>query len=70
MFQGPFDGFPDGSNVKESAGNAGNLGLIPGWGRSPGEGNDDPSNTLAWKTSWIEVPHSLQPMGSERVRQD
>ena len=31
-------GFPGGSDSKESAGNAGNLGLIPGLGRSPGEG--------------------------------
>ena len=35
-----------------------------------GEGNDDPSSTLAWKTSWMEVPHSLQSMASERVRHD
>ena len=27
---------------KESACNAGDLGLIPGLGRSPGEGNDNP----------------------------
>ena len=33
-------GFPSGSDGKESAGNAGDLGLIPGLGRSPGEGND------------------------------
>ena len=32
-------GFPRGSAGKESACNAGDLGLIPGWGRSPGEGN-------------------------------
>ena len=32
-------GFPDGSEVKASACNAGDLGLIPGSGRSPGEGN-------------------------------
>ena len=32
-------GFPDGSDNKESACNAGDLGLIPGWGRSPGQGN-------------------------------
>ena len=32
-------GFPGGSAGKESACNAGDLGLIPGWGRSPGEGN-------------------------------
>ena len=32
-------GFPDGSNDKESACNAGDLDLIPGLGRSPGKGN-------------------------------
>ena len=31
-------GFPGGSAGKESACNAGDLGLIPGLGRSPGEG--------------------------------
>ena len=35
-------GFPGGSDGKESACNVGDLGLIPGLGRSPGEGNDDP----------------------------
>ena len=34
--------FPGGSDGKESACNAGDLGLIPGWGRSPGEGNGYP----------------------------
>ena len=32
-------GFPRGSDGKASACNAGDLGLIPGLGRSPGEGN-------------------------------
>ena len=32
-------GFPSDSNGKESACNAGDPGLIPGSGRSPGEGN-------------------------------
>ena len=32
-------GFPGGSEVKESACNEGDLGWIPGLGRSPGEGN-------------------------------
>ena len=32
-------GFPGGSDGKASAWNAGDLGLIPGLGRSPGEGN-------------------------------
>ena len=35
-------GFPGGSNGKESAHNAGDLGLIPGLGKSPGEGNGSP----------------------------
>ena len=37
----PNIGFPGGSNGKESA-NAGDLGLIPGSGRFPGEGNGNP----------------------------
>ena len=35
-------GFPDGADGKESAFNAGDLGLIPGLGRSPGEGSGNP----------------------------
>ena len=35
-------GFPGGSEVKMSASNAGDLGSIPGSGRSPGEGNGNP----------------------------
>ena len=35
-------GFPGGSEGKVSAYNAGDPGSIPGSGRSPGEGNDDP----------------------------
>ena len=34
--------FLGGSDSKESACNAGNLGLIPRLGRSPGEGNGNP----------------------------
>ena len=35
-------GFPGGSEGKASACNAGDLGLIPGLGRSSGEGNGNP----------------------------
>ena len=35
-------GFPGGSEVKASACNVGDLGLIPGSGRSPGEGKGNP----------------------------
>ena len=34
--------FPGGSEVKASACNVGDLGLIPGLGRAPGEGNGNP----------------------------
>ena len=34
--------FPGGLEVKASASNAGEPGLIPGSGRSPGEGNGNP----------------------------
>ena len=35
-------GSPDSSAGKESTGNVGDLGSIPGLGRSPGEGNGYP----------------------------
>ena len=35
-------GFPGGPEVKASASKVGDLGSIPGWGRSPGEGNGNP----------------------------
>ena len=48
-----FLGFPGGLDGKESACNVGDLGLIPGLGRSPGEGNGC-SSTLVWRTAWTE----------------
>ena len=35
-------GFPGGSLVKNLPANAGDMGSIPGLGRSPGEGNGNP----------------------------
>ena len=35
-------GFPGGLDNKDSACNSGDLGSIPGLGRSPGEGNGNP----------------------------
>ena len=64
-------GFPGGSEVKASACNAGDLGSIPGLGRSPGEGNGNPLQySCLEKTPWTEEPGGLQSMGSQRVRQD
>ena len=48
----PTRGFPGGSDGKESACNMGDLGLIPGLGRSPEGGNGDP-----FQYSCLENPH-------------
>ena len=45
----PNSGFPGGSDGEESTCNVGDLGLIPGSGRSPGEGNSYPTSILAWR---------------------
>ena len=63
-------GFPGGSDGKESAYNAGDPGLIPGLGRSPGEGNGKPLSIHAWKIPWTEEPGGLQPMESHSVRHE
>ena len=52
-------GFPGGSDGKESMCHAGDLGLISGSGRSPGEGNGYHSSILAWKIPWPEEPSGL-----------
>ena len=42
-------------------------GLLPGSGRSPGEGNGNPSSILDWRIPWTEELGKLQSMGSRRV---
>ena len=44
--------FPGGSDRKESACSAGDLGSIPGLRRSPGEGMATHSSMLAWRIAW------------------
>ena len=60
-------GFPGGSHGKESACNERNPGSIPGLGRSPEEGIDQPHARrmaiLAWRIPWTEEPDKLQSMG-------
>ena len=53
-----------------SAYNAGDPGSIPGSGRSPGEGNDNPLKYSCLKISWTVEPGKLQSMGSQRVEHD
>ena len=65
-----YKGFLGGSEVKASAYNVGDLGLIPG--------QEDPlekemvthSNILAWRIPWTEKPGGLQSRGSQRVGHD
>ena len=52
-------GASHGSGSKESACNAGDVSLIPGSGRSPGEGNGYHSSILAWRIPWTEEPSGL-----------
>ena len=59
--------FPGGSDDKESACNAGDLGSIPGLGRSAGEGMATHSSILAWRIPWTEKPDGLQSTGSQRL---
>ena len=63
-------GTPGGSEVKVSACNAGDLGSIPGLGRSPGEGKNNYSSILAWEIPWTEEHNRLQSMGLQRVKPD
>ena len=62
--------FPGGSDGKASVYNAGDPGLSPGLGRSPGEGNATHSRTFAWKIPWTEEPGRLESMGLQRVGHD
>ena len=63
-------GFPGGSEVKASARNVGDLGSIPGLGRSPGEGNGNPLQYSCLLIPWTEKPGRLQSMGLQRVGHD
>ena len=60
-------GFPGGSNSKESACNAGDLGSVPGSGRAPAEGNgnllqysclENSMNRGAWQVTVHGIPKS------------
>ena len=62
-------GFPGGSDGKESTCNMGDLGSIPGLGRSPGGREWQPTPVfLPGGYPWTEEPGGLQSMGSQRVR--
>ena len=66
-------GFPGGSEVKASACNAGDLGSIPGLGRSPGEGNGNPfqysclENPMDRRAWWATVHRVAELDTTERL---
>ena len=62
-----FQGFPGGSDGKESACNAGDPGLILRSGKSPGEGNGYHSSVLAWEIQWTEEPSAWGPWGHKEL---
>ena len=63
-------GFPGGSEVKASAYNVGDLGSIPGLGRSPVKGSGNPlqysclENPMDGGASWAAV-HGLERVGQD-----
>ena len=61
-------GFPGGSDGEESACNVADLGLIPGLGRFPEEGNGNPLQDSCLENLQTEEPGGLQCMGWQRVR--
>ena len=52
-------GFPSGSAGKDSACNVGDLGSIPGLGRSPGEGKGYPLQDSGLENSMDHIDHGV-----------
>ena len=55
----PSEGFPMGSDGKESVCNVGDLGSIPGLGRSPGEGEGYPLQYSGLENSMDCIVHGV-----------
>ena len=63
-------GLPGGSDSKASVCNAGDLGSIPGLGRSPGGGHGNPLQYSPGEFPWTEEPSGLWLMGSQGAGHD
>ena len=66
-------GFPGGSDSKESAWDVGDLGSVPGLGKSPGGGYGNPFQQSCLENPYGQrnlVGYSLQSTGSQRVGHD
>ena len=62
------EGFPGGSEGKESACNAGDLGSVLGLGRSPGEANAYIFQYSCLGIPWTEESGGVESLMSQRVR--
>ena len=62
-----FLGFPDGSDGKESTYNTGNPNLIPGLGRSSGEGNGNPPQYSCLENSMDRGVEGYSPRGHKEL---
>ena len=66
QFRAISDSFSDGSVIKNSLCSAGDAGLVPGLGRSPGGGNGKPLQYSCLEILWTDEPGRLQSMGSQK----
>ena len=64
----PLGDFPGGSVVKNTPAHAGDVGLIPGSGRSPGEGNGNPLQYSCLGNPMDRGAGGLQSMGLQESR--
>ena len=55
-------------NPPTSVEDARNAGLVPGLGRSPGEGNGNPLQYFCLENPWTEEPGGLQSVGVTKSR--
>ena len=60
-----YAGFPVGSVVKKPPANAGDMGLIPGLGRSLEKKMATHSSILAWEIPWTESLTGNSPWGGK-----
>ena len=54
-------------NVPANAGDARDVGLIPGFGRSPGVGNGNILSIHAWKIPWAKGLVGYSPWGCKEL---
>ena len=56
-------------NMSADAGDTGNVGFLPGSGRSPRVGNGNPLQNSCWEIPWTEEPDWLESLLSQSQKQ-